>query len=198
MNNIRTIINILGLKNKDVASELNISIQALNSVLSSKNPRKYNRNLSKLWNIDEIYITKELTEEDEKNIVIQYHNLYGIAPKDKDIRLFKHDELISIDELIDIFNDWNIEDYININIKFEMDGISIPNLNIKNAEFEVTDSKFNIFSNYTYDTFSIEKKLIKEIIGRFYNPDLKRLIMSLYNGINITITKSIDFTEEDE
>lgn len=81
MNGLKYIINVSGMKQRDLARELGVTETNLSTLISSRQaiPNKYLPRLAEIFSVQTYYFRKILTPQDKLNMTIEYfRNNYGI------------------------------------------------------------------------------------------------------------------------
>lgn len=188
MNQIKNIINLLGIRQKDIANYLGVSSQSLNIILKSKTPRKHNEKIARFLGIDSIFLIKdELSESDKSEIYKQYHKIY-IEKFKPEITEYKDDLVLKPFEYLEWMKEQIYEDFYMLKVELTMKGLNIPKMILKWVEVEIRNNNILIFkSKKQYKEFCIDVNQIERTIIRENKPNHKIYLIELNNGLYIYI-----------
>ncbi len=189
INNIKTILQLLGVKNKEIADYIGVSLQSLNIIFRSETPRKYNNEISQYLKIDSKFIIKEILTEDDKNEIVKQHFNISATKLREELTLYKNDLILMRDDFLEWILDYVSIDFDWLDLETKAIGVEIPKYRLEWGELELSGTKFVIKSNKEYVKYSIEVSLLeKAIIQQKEKVRETIIILTLSTGITFIIT----------
>ncbi|MCM1565133.1 MAG: hypothetical protein FNP40_10820 [Dehalobacter sp. 4CP] len=187
MNQIKKIIQMLGVKQKDVSKYLGISSQSLNVVYKSENPRKYNNQIANFLGINVMFLTKnEITSEDKNEILKQYYQSKLSKSRSETI-MFSEDEILDLENFLQDIESNSFRDYKRIVLEMIASNMEIPKLVFEWGSIGVQENKIIIKNNSQYDKFSFDYKMLEKVIFRGNKINHKIYVLEFTNGLTIEI-----------
>ncbi len=186
-NNAKYLIEKFGCVKKDVAEYLGISIQSLSAMFNSDNPRKYCDKLAEYLKINSEYITKELDEKDERNILLDHYGITSTSTYREDFILLKTDKEITVPELISSLDDWNHRQIESIHIRILTKGLKLPYILLREAEIRLINNQILMRSIRDWNEVEFSTSLINRVISRKEDKNLKHIFIELKNSLTFEI-----------
>ena len=189
-NNSKYLIEKFGCQKKEVSEYLGISIQSLSAMFNSDNPRKFCNKLAEYLKINSEYITKDLDEKDERNIIIQHYGIMSTEQFKEKLDLtyeaLRVLEEISLSQLLETLKEWEVRDIDFIKYRINTKYMRMPETKIKNAGFEVENNEILVYGRDYSSFFNFETLLIEKI-SKIIDKDSIYLIFELKNALNVSI-----------